>query len=301
MPRFPIKPLINLSKEQWKVLMERLMTKEGKLTTRAAGAITRFEPEAEREMGALYKDVSMGAGESSRQVERLPIAEARAKYFQNPEQYTTPTMGGPSAKVVSQPPGIEEAGVAGPEELASKISYERQKQVPLIKPPGRTARVMSKDIESQELEGAVKRLGVNPEDIRPGVSPKTIIAEKSRKPGDMITVPPAAELASDAMIADSMWKNMGGTKSLGAKVWDMFRSTQRKEEHIKTARDYFISSFVRWKQAPRKFSNTHPKEARVLGQLWQEFETSLQPQPTAIPGTNLPGKAGGGVAIGGVE
>jgi hypothetical protein len=297
MPRYPIKPLIQLSKEQWKVLLERVMQKEGKFTTRAAGAVMSrpFEPPVEREVGALFRDVPMGAGEVTRQAERLPIAEARAKYLANPEQYVTPSISAPEMKVMSQvPPGSSE-------ELAAGLAYERVKQVPIVPQASRTARVMSKEIESQELEGAVRRLGVNPEDIRPGVKPQTIIEEMGRKPSEMVTVPPAAELASDAMVADQLWKSMGGGRSLGSKVWEMFRSSSRQKSHINTSRDYFISSFVRWKQAPKHFTKAYPREAKVLNQLWKEFEVSLQPPPVAIPGTNLPGRAGGGVAVGGVE
>lgn len=297
MPRIPIKPLIKLSKEQWKVLLERIMQKEGRLTKRAAGAVMSrpFEPPVEQEVGALFRDVPMGAGETTRQVERLPIAEARAKYLQTPEQYVAPSMSAPEAKVMSRVPS------GSPEELAAGIAYERVKQVPVVPQVSGTARTMQREIESQELEGAVRRLGVDPEDIRPGVKPQTIIEEMGRKPSEMITVPPAAELASDAMVADQLWKSMGGGRSLGSKVWEMFRSSSRQKSHINTSRDYFISSFVRWKQAPKHFTRSYPREAKVLNQLWKEFETSLQPPPVAIPGTNLPGRVGGGVLVGGPE
>jgi len=296
MPRVPVKPLIKLSKEQYKVLLERLIRKAGKFTYKAAGAVMNrpFEPPVTREVGTLYKRMAEGEGLTA---EQLPIEEARAKFAAAPPQtYVGETWGAPEAKVMST------VAPGSPEELAAGLAYERVKQVPIVRPVSRTARVMQRDIEATELEAAIRRLGINPEDVRPGVKLQTIIEEQGRKPRDMITVPPAAELASDAKIADRLWKNMGGTKSVSAKVWDIFRSTQRREEHIRTTRDYFISSFVRWRQAPRKFANTHPNEARVLDQLWREFEKSLEPQPTAIPGTVPPGGvAGGGVAVGGVE
>jgi len=298
MPRFPIKPLIKLSKEQWKVLLERIMQKEGKFTAKGAGAVMGrpFEPPVTKEVGALYKDVPIGAGEVTRTVERLPIEEARAKYMQAPEQYVTPRMWAPSAKVMRPAAGPEE-------ELAAGLAYERVKEVPLLPPISRTARTMQKEIASKEMESALKRVGLTKEDIRPGVKPELVLEEKGINPKNVITVPPVEELTTAAAIADEMWRNMGGGRGIGAKVWQLFKDTQRRpEEHIKTARDYFISCFVKWRQGPRAFANTHPKEARVLNQLWREFEESLKPQPTAIPGTIPPGgEAGGGVTVGGVE
>lgn len=296
MPNIPVR--IGLTKEQWKVFLERILQRRG-LTQRAAGAIMDrpFEPPVTREVGTLYRDVPIGAGEIIRRVERLPIEEARAKYLAAPEQYVSPRTWSPEARVLR----VVEPG--SPEELAAGIAYERVKEVPLLPPIPKSAKVMQRDIEAQELESAVSRLGIRPEDVRPGVSLKTVIEEAGRKPKDMITVPPAQELAALAEIADQIWKDMGGSRSSGGKAWELLRMTQRRPEpHIRSARDYFISCFLRWKQAPRKFTNTHPKEARLLEQLWREFEESLKPQPTAIPGTIPPGgRAGGGVAVGGVE
>jgi len=299
MPRFPVKPLIKLSKEQYKVLLERIF-KEGKLTVKGAGAVMGrpFEPPVTKEVGELIKRRAIGGGEFEEAVERLPIEEARAKYFASPEEYR-PGLPAPSAKVMrTVEPG-------SPEELAAGLAYERVKQVPVIPPVSRTAGVMRRELEEQETEAALRRVGVRPEDIRPGVKPKTVLEEVTGKSQrELVTVPPAAELASDAMVADELWRNLtgrAGERSLGAKLWEMYRASSRQSSHIRTARDYFISSFVRFKQDPVKFTKAYPREAKVLRQLWDEFEASLQPPPVALPGTNLPGRAGGGVATGGPE
>jgi len=272
MPRLDIKPLIKLSKEQWKVLLERVMAKEGKLTTRAAGAVMGrpFEPPVEKEVGALFRDVPMGGGEATRQVERLPIGEARAKYMANPEQYVTPSMGAPSIKEMRTVPS------GSPEELAGGLAYEKIKQTPILPPAsGRTSRVIRDEIRSQDLEQKVRSLGINPEDIRPGVKMETVLEEQGIKSSQVGIVPPAAELAANAVLADELWKNMGGGRSMGARVWEMYRSSSRQKSHIHEARDYFISSFVRWKQDPSKFNKAYPREGKVLNQLWSEFESSL--------------------------
>lgn len=264
MPRIDIKPLIKLSKEQWKVLMERMMSKEGKLTTKGAGAIMGrpFEPPVEREVGALYQRMGEGEGLSA---ERLPIAEARAKYAANPEEYVMPSMGAPSVKEMRTVPS------GSPEELASGLAYEHIKQSPILPPAsGRTSKVIRDELKDQALIQKLKSIGIDPEDIRPGVKLETVLEEHGIKPGQIETLPPAAMLASYGHMADQAWKDMGGGRSMGARVWEMYRSSSRQSSHIKDARDYFVSSVVRWKQDPVKFAKSYPREAKVLQQLEQQ-------------------------------
>lgn len=305
MPRISIKPLIKLSKEQYKVLYERLLSKTGgKFTSKMAGAVMGrpFEPpEGIRTVGELTPRARILGGEAKGLPIRLPIEEARARYFAAPEEYV-PGMVAPRAKVMSIPPGIEEAGVSS-EELASKIAYEHIKQAPIIPPHtvSRTQKFVGKELRQQELESAIKRrLGLSPEyDIRPGVKLETVLEERGIKPSDVINVTPAFELAVYAEKADELWKFIGGTRSLGAKVFENLRQASRQRTHIQTARDYFISSYVRWKQAPKDFARKYPREAKILEQLVKEYEA---PPAVSIPGTIPPGgKAGGGVAIGGVD
>jgi hypothetical protein len=207
----------------------------------------------------------MGAGEVTRSVERLPIAEARAKYAANPEEYVTPSMSAPSVKELRTVPS------GSPEELAGGLAYERIKQSPILPPAsGRTSKVIRDELKDQALIQKLKSIGIDPEDIRPGVKLETVLEEHGIKPGQVETVPPAAVLANYGKMADQAWREMGGARSGGARVWEMYRASSRQSSHIHDARDYFISSVVRWKQDPAKFSKAYPREARVLQQLEEQ-------------------------------
>jgi len=100
MPRFWIKPLAKLTKEQVKVIFKRVFEEKGaKLTPEIAGKVLGgIEPAVKEDIGTLIKRRALGGGEFEEAVERLPIAEARAKYFANPEQYVTPRAPGPQQR-----------------------------------------------------------------------------------------------------------------------------------------------------------------------------------------------------------
>lgn len=83
------------------------------------------------------------------------------------------------------------------------------------------------------------------------------------------------ELAQFALIADQLWKDGGGNHSIGAKVWEDLLD-EAQIEHLESPRDYFISSYVSWKDDPEKFRKKHPKETRLLRQLDNEFDASHQ-------------------------
>jgi len=251
MSRISLKPLVKLTKEQWEALIKRTMEKQtGKgIEKQAAENIMGFfEPPVERRIGALHRNIPIEAepgvpsGETIPSIVRLPIEEARAKYFANPELYT-PGTGAPEVRRLRMvPPG-------SPEELARGVAYERIKQEPIV--PSRIAQTRSTISKTLESEA------VTPEAVK--------LAESVN-----------LQLQA-ALVADQLWRDMGGGRSMGAKVWEMYRKSSRQAPHIHSARDYFVSSFVRWRNDPAKFERAYPREAKVLKQLWSEFEQSLTP------------------------
>lgn len=102
-----------------------------------------------------------------------------------------------------------------------------------------------------------------------------------------LSVPPASELAAYAMLADQLWKDMGGTKSMGGKLWDMYAEDAG---YSGTAKDYFVSSFLKWKRDPQGFSKKSPREANLWQALSAELDTNrpvnpldkLPPRPTTV-------------------
>lgn len=273
-PRLPvIAPTVKLSQAQWRALLTRSMEREGRTTFNvteksAERMFSRFEPPVTKEVGTLFKDMPMGGGEVSRTSERLPIAEARAKYFSSPEEYVTPKTWAPPLKQV------ERVAPGAPEELAGSMAYSRVKNVPIV-PPGVASaqRTIQAGAKQEEVQAALKRAGIAEEDLRPGVRPEQVLAEKGVQLG--VEQPPIAQQVQTALIADQLWKESGGGRSWVAKVWEQYRASSRQAPHIKTGRDYFISSFVKWREDPSKFARAHPREGKLLNKLWAEFETSL--------------------------
>lgn len=281
MPRIAVRPLIDLTKAQWKTVLRRVMEHEEQTTgTRALSKqsgemiLNRFEPPVERKVGALYRNVDIGGeknyptGEVERRVERLPIEEARAKYFANPREFSNPTAWSAPAKEIRQVPS------GSPDELAEGLAYERVKQIPLLTPrTARTHSVMKQTMQGEVDEAALAQSGGQQ---LPGMTPGQTLAQQGLSAPTVD--PELAELMQLQMKAEGIWKTMGGGRSMGAKLWEKLRSVSRQKSSIKTAYDYFISSYVRWNQDPAKFNRAYPREANLLTQLKQQFDA-----PPAVP------------------
>lgn len=276
-----IDPLVKLTKEQWKAWFRRALDKEGKLTESLASRVMQQEPPVERIMGRLEQAIPTGGvggqlspgrfvGETTPRVTNLPIEEARAKYFANPEDYLNPTaVREPSAKVLEQfAPG------EGSPAFARDVAYTRQKFAPIV--PGGTQsalRMLRGEVEEAEVGGALRRIGLTPEDVHPGLPIKKFLTQKGVQLGE--EGPPIADVLQTAMLADAMWKTMGGGRSAAAKQWEAYRSSSKLSSRISNARDYFISSFNRWRQDPKDFTKKFPREAKLLKSSWDTFSEAL--------------------------
>ena len=73
-----------------------------------------------------------------------------------------------------------------------------------------------------------------------------------------------------ALIADQLWKDGGGSDSLGGSIWEDLKDKSGKD--LESARDYFIRCFVRWSNDPEKFAKNNPTEAKLIQQLNDAFE-----------------------------
>jgi len=98
-------------------------------------------------------------------------------------------------------------------------------------------------------------------------------ATKIAKGGEPLS---AAELAQKAAIADSMWKFIGGGRTLVGKEWNHFRETSRGKFKVKDTRDYFTRVAMKWLADPQATLKTYPREARSLEQIWAKFQQSIQ-------------------------
>jgi hypothetical protein len=290
-----LEPLTKLTKQQWKAIIRREMDKTGRLTDSLVNKIMKTEPPAEAAMGRLERAVPTGEvgqqifpgrflGETKPFFENLPIEEARAKYFASPESYRAPSMfGAPSAKVLEQfKPGPESGA------FARDIAYTRQKFEPII-PSGtrNAASVLRGEAEEEAASASLRRFGLTEDDIRPEMPVKQFLRSKGVSLKE--ETPVIAEVLQTAMLADLMWKEgekgakllweqMGGgpnIKSAQSKIWDAYRASSNLNAKFSSGRDYFISSFSRWRQDSGQFTKKYPREAKLLKKLWDAFQEGL--------------------------
>jgi hypothetical protein len=249
-----------LTKGQWRVLLRRILKQEGgQLTPKAAEEIMKYEPPVEKTLGTLFPK---GQEESMfRTPLRLPIEEAREKYFQNPEAFTPGRHSGmgPVNELKTVPMG-------SPEDLAAGISYERQKFAPIV--PSSVQQIAGK-MQGQEKQGLIERAlterGVKQGDL-------AIPAEKFlQQEGASLELPEntVRQVLQKALMADNIWKEMGGGRSTAGQLWNRMLSLQTGgvKQHFKTGRDWFISSFNNYEKNPQNFSQKHPREAELIKKI----------------------------------
>jgi hypothetical protein len=280
MPKY-LEPLTKLTKEQWKAVVRRLMDKEGRLTESLANRIMKTEPPVEAAMGRLEQAVPTGSvgqqispgrflGETRPFIENLPIEEARARYFAAPEKYRAPSLyGEPSAKVLEQfGPGPETGA------FARDIAYTRQKFQPIIPSSTRSAASLLRgEAEEEVTSTGLQRFGLTEEDVRPEMPIKQFL--KSRGVSIKEEAPAIVEVLQTALLADTLWKSFGGGRSAEGHLWEAYRSSSNLKHKFATRRDYFISSFSRWRQDPGQFAKKYPREAKLLKKLWNVFQEGL--------------------------
>ena len=112
------------------------------------------------------------------------------------------------------------------------------------------------------------------------------LAGAKRIPSAVVTVPPLEEMQATALIGSQLWKDMGGSKSLGGKLWEMIH--QEADTHHTSPRDYFISHFVKYRTQPEELKKSSPQEFRIMNSLWNSYEESVNAKPNALSGRTLP-------------
>jgi hypothetical protein len=268
-----VKPITKLTKEQWKVIVQRMMARGEKNPDLMRTVADEFHggkmgnpadvADSIERVGALHSFTPAG----QTKVERYPIAEARAKYFAEPERYE-PQGYGPPADIVEAPAVAPSfplpAGGAEPD-MATQIAMKRVQQVPII-PPGVSS---ARSIAKKEM------VDLNPDVIPPQVTPKTALEEAGVDTGKEVAEPAIGKITQIGLIADQLWREMGGMKSTAGQMWEMYRKASRQAPHIKTGRDYFIRSFVRFHEDPAKFKKSYPREAKILKRVWKEYLESV--------------------------
>lgn len=268
----PITPKVKLTKIQWANLLARVLGKEPEAALGAArGTVMGQEPPLTQTYGRLSRFNPM-TDEQSQEI--LPIAEARAKYIANPEEYTMPGTGPEVKHAYVHPEQNPALRRRSPDYLAAGIGYERMKLEPVLDSSLRRSLSASrKGWEELANERRLQQLGMSPEDIRPEADMKTFLASRE---APEVPEQPVKETLTSAMLGDVMWKDMGGAKSEEGRKWKIFVTQRagryRSKGTAADAKDYFVSSFNKWRVDPKGFAAKHPREAKSLEAQFGEFQ-----------------------------
>lgn len=260
MPKLPIKPIIKLTKQQWKGLMERVLERPGaiektpfnQMTKTQQSLVFRREPPAEAMYGRLRDAESKRAAEEAVRVgaptvklrgKTLPLEEARAAYLAEPEKYI-PMKAGPPAKRLK----ISGVEPGAPEEIYPGLGFETMKFGSVVAPP----------VEKAIKEEAGAALG------------------------------PAAAQAKAAYEGDVIWKTVvrgPGPRSMASDVWKRLFEGSRYKRKYSNPREYFIAQYMRWKEAPNTFKKNYPRENNFINSFYPHIKDVIEKGIT-------PGKAG---------
>lgn len=264
MPLPVIKAVTKLTEDQWRVLLRRLLKQEGgKLTPKAAEQIMAHEPPMTKRLGTLYPTEGAEDQMFHRPL-RMPIEEARAKYFENPEAYD-PGGWAPPAKHLSQVP------MGSPEDLAAGISYSRNQFEPIISSSlAKTRAIMGKEEAMAGAENTLGQMGMTPGDI--SIPPKQFLAQEgvelSKKEGDI------KKALEAAIQAEQIWKEMGGARTTAGQLWQRMRDQQSGgvKKAFDNGREWFVASYNKFVRNPQEFTSKHPKEASLMERIMQEYK-----------------------------
>jgi hypothetical protein len=108
-------------------------------------------------------------------------------------------------------------------------------------------------------------------DIQAGIDPEAPVEDYNDDNTELTAV---EEQAQYALIADQLWKDSASEGSIAEQVWNGYRKDSG-DKSFDSARDYFISSFVKYKLNPVNFTRNKPKEARLIRQLSDEYDASV--------------------------
>ncbi len=263
MPRSLIKPLLKLTKAQWKSVLRRVSEKEGGAFTKTG--MTKFsglEPPVSEDMGRIYSPRNLGEmygklppGESFREMpdristaQTLPLAEARAQYMANP-QGTIPGRGEaplsllePTEPSMATPrPTTEEGQIQ--DLLSSRGISFKQQQFKNVRTPSVEREVATRAATEQSPE---------------------------------VAAAPITEVAKLAAEAETVWKVMGGARSMSGQTWKMQMEMSKYRDRYGTPKEYFESCWLRYNRDPTKFAKSFPRETNLIRQIIETLESGVK-------------------------
>ena len=262
MPKLPIAPVVRLTRKQLAEALRRTAIKEG--ITEEAGAATKvisrfrdptsvmrkemgqYTPEALKEYGTLMRVPSEEGVRGMRPIERYPIEKARKKFYDE--------------RVAAQ--------------MQNRVEmYTPGKAVPT---PIKVMRPAALEDESNIGMGVAYELQ------------KDIQVDTPEAFGEYLKTSPMVEYLHDGQQANRLWMIMKGESQgdfTAQRLWNFLRRGSPQKRHYKSSFEYFKSCFVNWRQYPKKFTKNHPKEAKLLRLIMEEYGEGIPEIPVPPPPT----------------
>ena len=258
-----VKPKVKLSKKQWDALMERVVLRKSKVgqamplysekglpkaAMPEAGGVLGTAPTKERLFGRLNEPKFQGSEFTHNVPQDYPLGEAMMRFRKSEGALTAPSSHIPPADVLSMKGGTP--------------SYER-----------RIFKNVAQPVKRAESAVADVAPEVSPKLGRPAVE-KVSQAEIS---AGKIASKPSDELINEALLLDKMWQTMGGGRTYTGRMWKLYKETARGRFKTADTRDYFIRQGLRWRDNPEAYAKLHPREAKSLQSIWDNFMQEYGP------------------------
>lgn len=312
-----IKPILTLTKSQWKRLLERIVSREQGAPSIARDAMQRPMQRVAGpsfnfpgEMGTPRSDLRTGPPLPD-QI-RGGIGTPPPMPFVRPDPTTAgmPTSfqrpGGPSPVdqvMQNQPPRQQVLGRLMQQKegipfseptpvsrdyplLEARLRYMQNPRSDVnpggyapggVPPPMRQLRT----VEPGSLNDLTGK-GVSYEGVKFG-RVESAFERKARLVAPEETTASLPEILSTATALERMWQLMGGKRSVAGKMWNMLREGSPGRNKVVDTKDYFIRSGLRWREDPVKFSRQWPREAKLMNEIWQQLEQEVGPVGGGVP------------------
>lgn len=264
-------PLITPNKvasySQIRALLERIVNRgmsrsiKPKVELENRGAMESMLPSPPiqtREYGQLAD--LQNTNSSGPRISTHPIEEAMAMYAQDPSRYRALNPG-PEAKqlYLTSPGGPEDASGA----LGLGIASEQMKFRKPI-PPGMES--ITRAI-GRELGGVNEQMPIDP------VKAFTNKIQGIKGPeAKKFTGEELADVAKKSLLLEDLWQSMGGARSGSGQLWKKYWETSDQRHNIKTVKDYFVTSAIRYETNPVMFERKYPREKKVLDGMREAYK-----------------------------
>lgn len=268
-----IKPIVRLSEAQIRSLLERIISR-GQAATAKRGipeSIARQMLESKPPNERIYSqliDVSEPQAERTR---TYPIEEALRTYMEAPDKYRVARTAPPIKHMYPVEPDSpmdvtsNMLGTGGPEDVAGLgqgIAYELMK----FRNPLPSNVMPIKKAIVNEMKGVPEMPEMGPVETYAKALEQKFAPPEPKLEGENLKSVMQLSLA-----LEDLWSTTGGGRSMTGTLWKKYLEASRWKNKIKSARDYYVSSAIRFNEDPDKFRKLFPREANVLDRMYDDY------------------------------